>query len=227
MTPWFGPYHIIDSQRLETVADLVLQEVVGTERIDVEIFAHRDQLRTGQVVKSDIVVEQLSHPDDICLRGCLASRPDLLNERLPTGQLQRFTFRKNCLNSSLCTTVWALRPDSRTVSCKNLAISIRTRRSLRSFSAEAIPLSNVLGSMFGNRRNATGSRNSMKGTMTNTEKGIRRSRSTVVRFSCNQSADSPYLARGRPYLTALSTGERASLQNLVLKLCADLDFLTE
>ena len=41
----------------------------------------------------------------------------------------------------------------------------------------------VLGSMLGNSLRATGSRNSMNGTMTNTRNGTRRNRSAVVRTS--------------------------------------------
>ena len=43
--------------------------------------------------------------------------------------------------------------------------------------------SNVDGNIFGKSFKATGSKNSMKGTMTKTEKGIKRRRSLVVRLS--------------------------------------------
>lgn len=44
--------------------------------------------------------------------------------------------------------------------------------------------SNVEGSIVGNNFKATGRRNSMKGTIINTEKGMSRSKSCVVRFNC-------------------------------------------
>lgn len=54
--------------------------------------------------------------------------------------------------------------------------------------------SKVDGSMLGNNLSATGSNNSMNGTMTNTANGMSRRMSVVVRLSCRRSRlvkDSP------------------------------------
>lgn len=177
-------HHVIHADALKLVPDLVLEEVVRAKGVDVDILAHGHELRTGQVVEGDVIVEELRDPNDIGLGWLLASRTNLgSSARVYNERLLVLTLRKNCLNSSLFTTLSAFRPDSRTVSCKNLAISIRTRSSLRCFSAAARSPSKVLGSMFGKSRRATGRRNSMKGTMTKTENGSRRRRSVVVRLS--------------------------------------------
>ena len=130
--------------------------------------------------------------------------------------IESLTFRKNSLKASLPTIcAFARKPDSRRVSCRNLAMSSLTRRSLRSFSswisqwsdfyARSVVLgkprtaanlsSNVEGSMFGKSLSATGRRNSMKGTMMNTEKGTRRRISCVVRFNWDRSSSAHALTQ--------------------------------
>lgn len=55
----------------------MLEEVVGTECIDVDILAHRHELRPSQVVESNVVVEELGNANDVAFRGFLTSRADL------------------------------------------------------------------------------------------------------------------------------------------------------
>lgn len=70
-------HHVVDTNLLETAADLVLEEVVGTEGVDVHVLAHRDELGAGQVVEGDVRVEELGDLDDVLVRGSLTSGTDL------------------------------------------------------------------------------------------------------------------------------------------------------
>lgn len=70
------------------------------------------------------------------------------------------------------------------VSWRNLASSSFTRSSFFSLSSLMDWVSNVDGSMLGKSFTTTGSRNSMKGTITNTRKGTRRKRSAQIRRNC-------------------------------------------
>lgn len=65
-------HHVVHADALKLVPDLVLEEVVRAESVDVDVLAHGDELRTGQVVEGDVVVEELRHPNDIGLRWFLA-----------------------------------------------------------------------------------------------------------------------------------------------------------
>lgn len=128
-------HHIINSDLLELVPDVLLEEVVRSPCIDVHVSTHGHQLRPRQVVQRDIVVEQLRNTDDVGVRWSLSGGSNLDVSKVIFPSCTERTFRKNSLNSSLLTTLSALRPSSFTVSCKNLAISIRTRRSFRCFSS--------------------------------------------------------------------------------------------
>jgi len=55
----------------------MLEDVVGTESIYTNVFTHGHQLRSTQIVKCDIVVEQLCDSDDISIRGRDTRGPDL------------------------------------------------------------------------------------------------------------------------------------------------------
>ena len=70
-------HHIVDSDSLELASDLVLEDVVGTESVHTDVFAHGNELRSTQIVKSDIVMEQLSNSDDIGIRRGFSSRSNL------------------------------------------------------------------------------------------------------------------------------------------------------
>lgn len=72
-----GTYHVVHSQFLQSTSNLMLEEIVRSKGIDVDVFTHRNELRSSQVVESDIVVEKLGHSDDVALRGFLSSRSDL------------------------------------------------------------------------------------------------------------------------------------------------------
>jgi hypothetical protein len=177
----------------------MFEDIVGTESVHTNVFTHGDKLRSTQIIQCDIVMEQLGDSYDIGIRRGFSSGSYLhvSSETFMWG-IRELTFRKKRLNSSLLMTLSILSPDPRTVSCKNLAISIRTRSNLRCFSAYPSVLLNsrseikftaakspskVEGSMLGKSLSATGSKNSMKGIRTKGRKGIRRSRSVVVRFN--------------------------------------------
>lgn len=178
---------------------MLLDKVIGAPSVDVHVSTHGDQLSSRQIVQGDIIVEQLGDSDYVGLRRSLTSRSNLNVSAAHQIDTSVLTFRKNSLNSSLLTTLSAFRPPSLTVSCKNLAVSILARSNLRCFSSyqesartsqlnasltAANCPSNVLGSILGNSLSATGSKISMKGTKTNTENGIKRNKSLVVRRSC-------------------------------------------
>jgi hypothetical protein len=69
--------HIVHPDLLQPSPNLMLQEVVRPESVDVHVPAHADELRTGQVVQGDVVLEELGHADDVFRRGFLSSRSDL------------------------------------------------------------------------------------------------------------------------------------------------------
>lgn len=132
-------YHIVNSNFLELATNLVFQEIIGTKGVDVHVSTHRDELGTGKVIKGNVIMEEFGNSNDIRLIGGLSSGSNLQPLKFqPRTHVvvkgKARTFRKNSLNSSLRTTLSALSPDSLTVSCKNLAISIRTRNSFLCFS---------------------------------------------------------------------------------------------
>lgn len=220
---------------------MLLEEVVGSPSVDVHVSAHGHELRAGQVVERDVVVEELRDADDIVVRRSLSRRSDLRMSSSSYSGCGRHTLRKNSLNSSLLTTLSALRPSSFTVSCKNLAISIRTRKSFRCFSSctsacktnqarsdwltAANCPSNVLGSMLGNSLSATGKSSSMNGITKNGTNGINRSRSPVVRRSFRSAEIT--CPRRNTHLTALSPRQRLSAQHHPQQLSRDLDLMTQ
>lgn len=113
-----------------------------------------------------------------------SSEKSLATFRISSGEgvspVER-TLRKNSLNSSDATIFSSpLSPVSRRVSCRNFAISSRTRKSFRCFSSAANLSSNVEGSILGKSLMATGRSSSMNGTITKTENGMSRNRSVVV-----------------------------------------------
>jgi len=55
----------------------MLEDVVGTESIYTNVLAHGHQLRSTQIVKCDIVMEQLCDSDDIGIGGGDTSGSDL------------------------------------------------------------------------------------------------------------------------------------------------------
>jgi hypothetical protein len=55
----------------------MLEEVVRSKGVDVHVSAHADQLGSTQVVKSDIVVEQLGYPNDVLGQRLFTCRSDL------------------------------------------------------------------------------------------------------------------------------------------------------
>lgn len=115
---WPGAaYHIVDSHTFELASDLVLEDVVGTESIDSDVSAHRDELRSTQIVEGDVVVEELGHSNDIGIGWGDTSGSYLAGseESLRQDKIVR-TFRKNCLNSSLLMTLSIFKPEPRTVS---------------------------------------------------------------------------------------------------------------
>jgi hypothetical protein len=57
--------HIVHSDLFQSGSNLVFQEVVCAESVDVHVPTHADQLRSTQVIKRDIVLEQLGNLDDI------------------------------------------------------------------------------------------------------------------------------------------------------------------
>jgi hypothetical protein len=87
--------------------------------------------------------------------------------------------------------------------------------------------------MLGNNLRATGSKISMNGTITKTEKGINRSRSLVVRRSCEIpinkiSAERHRSKMGKPaHLPPLSSSETTTVQQLPSDLATDLDLLSQ
>lgn len=137
---------IVATELEETRADGAAEEVVSAERVEAHVAAGRDELGTGEVVEGEVVVEELGDIDNILFRGGFTSGTDLVKSNAgrigfsASGEKKvkrlRNTLRKNSLNASeptMC--ALAFRPDSRSVSCKNLAISRRTRRSFRAFSS--------------------------------------------------------------------------------------------
>jgi hypothetical protein len=56
----------------------VLQEVVCAKGVDVDVSAHRNELRSGQVVQCKVVMEELGDSDHVCLGWSFSSRPDLI-----------------------------------------------------------------------------------------------------------------------------------------------------
>ena len=62
--------------------DLVAQHGVGAEGVEVHVLAHPYQLRTREVVESQVVFEDLAHFDDILARGGLAGGADFAEEFL-------------------------------------------------------------------------------------------------------------------------------------------------
>lgn len=63
----------------------MFQKVVRPKGVDVHVPAHADELRSGEVVEGDIVLEELGHADDIFRGGGLSGRSDLYErERVGT-----------------------------------------------------------------------------------------------------------------------------------------------
>ena len=58
-------HHVVHTDLLKLVADVLLEEVVGTPRVEVHVPAHGDELGTRQVVEGDIVVEEFGNADDV------------------------------------------------------------------------------------------------------------------------------------------------------------------
>ena len=69
---WHRTDHIINPDFLQFVSNMLFEEVIGTPCIDVHVSTHGDELRSGQVVERDIVVEELGDSNNVSLRGGLS-----------------------------------------------------------------------------------------------------------------------------------------------------------
>ena len=63
-------------------ADRAAEEVVRAEGVDAHVAARRDELRAGEVVEREVVVEEARDVDHVLGRGRLARGPDLAEELL-------------------------------------------------------------------------------------------------------------------------------------------------
>lgn len=122
-------------------SDGVSQEVVSAKGVQIHIPTHAHQLRSGKILQRNVVIEQLGNANNILCRRRFTRGADLLycimsaNIGTMPGQ-DKCTFLKNSWNSLEAVILSGdFTPLSRSVSWRNLAISMRTLSSLRFFSS--------------------------------------------------------------------------------------------
>ena len=96
---------VVASKVQQPGSDLAAEEVVCAKRVQAHVARHGHELWTRQVVEGQIVVEEFGHVDDVCRRGRLARRPNLLSVSVGAfgHEMVERTLRKNSLNASLPT----------------------------------------------------------------------------------------------------------------------------
>lgn len=74
-------YLVVRSDGPELHDELKAQEVVGPDGLELQEAAERDQLGSGQVVQSELVLEQLGELYDLLVARTFPGVPDLQEPR--------------------------------------------------------------------------------------------------------------------------------------------------
>lgn len=60
----------------------MLEEIVRTKGVDVHVSTHADELRSTEVIKCEVILEQLGDLDDVLWRGGFTGRSNFTEEFL-------------------------------------------------------------------------------------------------------------------------------------------------